>query len=236
MLTLTFIRHGESEDNGREIWAGWRDAPLTEFGQAQAKAVGKYFSGVPITAIYASPLKRAHSTALQVQEQQKQDPKPPLVLSPDLREQHFGAAEGHPWVTLDYQDKDALPGDRMLNIFPAKFGRDDKFPEGESLSDLERRGEKAFLEFIVPQLKASKGKGEGEVHIVFVSHGLCISETIAAICKRSPVYTGKKRFRLEGSQEYCVGTLGDQNQGRSRGLCRRGHDRGLKCRGATYGY
>ncbi|KDQ11418.1 hypothetical protein BOTBODRAFT_35309 [Botryobasidium botryosum FD-172 SS1] len=217
MITLTLIRHGESEDNGRPIWAGWRDAPLSELGQAQAKAVGKYFSEIPITAIYASPLKRAHNTALQVQEQQKQDPKPPLTLAPDLREQNFGEAEGHRWASVNDPSEDELPGDKMLHIFPENFGRDDKFPEGESLNDLERRGEKVFLEFVVPQLKAAKGKGEGEVHIVFVSHGLCISETISAICKRSPAFAGKNGFAWRGLKNTAWARLAIKIKGEGAG-------------------
>ncbi|KAI9458819.1 hypothetical protein F5148DRAFT_1219875 [Russula earlei] len=31
-VILTFIRHGESTDNLRSIWAGWKDAPLSNHG------------------------------------------------------------------------------------------------------------------------------------------------------------------------------------------------------------
>ncbi len=65
-MLVTLVRHGESQDNLKSIWAGWRDAPLSTNGQAQAKAVGKAFANVPIAAIYSSDLKRAASTADEI--------------------------------------------------------------------------------------------------------------------------------------------------------------------------
>ena len=64
----------------------------------QAKAVGEYFASTNthFTAIYSSPLKRAHSTAQAIRDAQA-EPKPPLIIDPDLKEQHFGIAEGQPW-------------------------------------------------------------------------------------------------------------------------------------------
>ena len=102
------------------------------------------------------------------------EPKPPFHISQDLREQHFGIAEGQPWV---------IQSDEGLNvekkIFPVPFGRVEKFPEGESLNDLSDRTTRAVKELILPwirDVKKTYGKKEGEAHIAVVSHGLCISE------------------------------------------------------------
>ncbi|KAF9010146.1 histidine phosphatase superfamily [Cyathus striatus] len=131
MITVTFVRHGESEDNPKAIWAGWKDAPLSELGQRQAQAVGKAFSNTKITHIYASPLKRAHSTGLAIHSYQP-EPKPPVTVSPHLREQHFGAAEGNQWLLR------LPPGTtrkELYNqgIYPLITERTDKFPDGEVL-------------------------------------------------------------------------------------------------------
>lgn len=32
MLTITFVRHGESVDNVKHIWAGWKDSDLSVHG------------------------------------------------------------------------------------------------------------------------------------------------------------------------------------------------------------
>jgi broad specificity phosphatase PhoE len=88
MITVTIVRHGESTDNLRPVWAGWADAPLSNHGMNQAKAVGASFADLPIDAVFASPLKRAHWTGQQIQLQNKNDP--PLTVSPLLREQGFG--------------------------------------------------------------------------------------------------------------------------------------------------
>lgn len=45
-------------------------------------------------AIYCSDLKRAHTTASCIHQHNKSTPHPPLTVSPLLREQFFGEAEG----------------------------------------------------------------------------------------------------------------------------------------------
>lgn len=61
------------------------------------------------------------------------------------------------------------------------FGREEKFPGGESLDDLASRAEDAIAECIVPHLRAGD-----DLHIAMVSHGLCISELIAALLRLDP--------------------------------------------------
>jgi len=125
----------------------------------QAQACGATFARTPLAAIYASPLDRAHTTARAIHATQPQ-PQPPLVLAPDLREQHFGIAEGHSWLARD--------GNPKVKVFPALSGRDDKFPGAESLNDLRRRAERALDELILPWL----GGPAGDVHLAVVSHGV----------------------------------------------------------------
>ncbi|KZV95380.1 phosphoglycerate mutase-like protein [Exidia glandulosa HHB12029] len=183
-VTIYFIRHGQSEDNLRPVWAGWKDAPLSDLGQRQAAALGAALSTTPFDAIFASDLKRAHSTARAVFDATKSDPKPPFTVTQGLREQYFGVAEGHAWV-----DSPSVPLDASKNIFPILYGRDEKFPEGESLNDLRARTVCEVLEpLLMPIIWASRGKkgGDEEVRVACTSHGLCISELCAAIVSRVP--------------------------------------------------
>ncbi|QRV92546.1 histidine phosphatase family containing protein [Ceratobasidium sp. AG-Ba] len=122
MITLTFVRHGESTDNLSAFWAGWKDACLSVHGMNQAKAVGKYFESYPITHMFASDLKRAHSTARAIYDAQP-DPKPPLVITNLIREQHFGDGEGKPWSPQ--------PG----GVWSLPEGRDGKFSNAPIIAE-----------------------------------------------------------------------------------------------------
>ncbi|KAJ7033724.1 phosphoglycerate mutase [Mycena alexandri] len=177
MLTVTFIRHGQSEDNVKFIWAGWKDAPLSELAAALGQAFAK--SNIKIDHIYASDLLRAHATGQAVLKYHE-SPKPPFTSDKRLREQHFGVAEGKPW-TLESPPNKTLDELIKNGIFPVKPDRDVGFPEGESLNDLARRAEEAIADCVVPHLAA-----EDDIHIAIASHGLCISKLIAALLRLDP--------------------------------------------------
>ncbi|KAG8693052.1 hypothetical protein FRC09_010780 [Ceratobasidium sp. 395] len=172
MITLTFVRHGESTDNLKAFWAGWADAPLSNHGMNQAKAAGNYFASYPITHMFASDLKRAHSTARAIYDAQP-DPKPPLTVTKLIREQGFGVGEGKPW--------NPAPGSQWC--LPS--GRDGKFENGESLNDVARRGDQFFEQHLAPILHEAKSKSMGEVNVVVVSHGIAIAETLGALVRRA---------------------------------------------------
>jgi probable phosphoglycerate mutase len=66
-MELILVRHGlpltvENADGSPA------DPPLSELGHAQAAAVAEYLRGERIDRIYASPLRRAHQTALPLAE------------------------------------------------------------------------------------------------------------------------------------------------------------------------
>ncbi|EJD39034.1 phosphoglycerate mutase-like protein [Auricularia subglabra TFB-10046 SS5] len=190
-VTIYFVRHGQSEDNLRSIWAGWKDAPLSALGLKQAAALGEAFANTPITAIFASDLKRAHSTALALHGGQPEDAKPPFTVTTGLREQHFGKAEGRPW------DAAAKPEDLDVDndIFPILTVRDEKFPEGESLNDLRERAARDVLDaLLIPHIWKARGKDADETRLACVSHGLCISELCAAIVARAPDFHERLTF------------------------------------------
>ena len=63
MATIMLIRHGDTDWNVEEIFRGRADIELNETGIKQAQLLAKYLGGVPIEAVYSSPLKRALKTA-----------------------------------------------------------------------------------------------------------------------------------------------------------------------------
>ncbi|ORY34216.1 histidine phosphatase superfamily [Naematelia encephala] len=170
MITLTVVRHGESTDNLRACWAGWADAPLSNHGMNQAKALGASLASTPIDAIFASDLLRALWTGQQIEKHQS-DPKPAFTVSPLLREQHFGAAEGQAF------------GEKSGWV--RQPGRRFKFPEGESLEDVRARANSAISQFIEPILEAHRSSPASSAHVFVVAHGIFNAEFIGALLART---------------------------------------------------
>ncbi|KAI0670864.1 phosphoglycerate mutase-like protein [Trametes maxima] len=199
-LIVTFIRHGESTDNLHNVWAGWKDAPLSNHGKRRlSKALGQSLTDTPFAIIYASPLKRALWTGQAVQEAQP-EPKPPLETSLLLREQHWGVAEGHPWqwgttAGLSLEEHFAQ------GLYPVLHERSQKFPEGESLDDLYARAQKAVDELVMPHVWRAAREGRKGVHVAIASHGLCISELVPALVVKdeSGVHPGDKYRGLQNT-------------------------------------
>lgn len=92
-MTVVYVRHGESEGNVQRIIQGWMDFPLTSLGELQAQAAGRRLATSGASALYTSPLRRAHRTAAIIGGHAGLDP----IEVDGLREYHFGEAEGLRW-------------------------------------------------------------------------------------------------------------------------------------------
>jgi probable phosphoglycerate mutase len=87
-----FLRHGETELNARRIIAGSLDTDLTELGRRQALEAADALEKEPITAIYASTMRRTRDTAQPIAERLKL----PVTVIPELDERNWGSFEGKP--------------------------------------------------------------------------------------------------------------------------------------------
>ncbi|KAI0036441.1 histidine phosphatase superfamily, partial [Vararia minispora EC-137] len=177
------VRHGESTDNLRSVWAGWKDAPLSNHGVSSPRSAGEALSATPFQAIYASPLKRAFTTAQAIYDAQP-SPKPSFTESVLIREQHFGVAEGKPW-TYNHEPGLSLEEHFARGIWPVLTGDDERFPDGESHNDLAARADMAIEELVMPHVWQAAREGRKGVHVALVSHGLCISHLITQLLKRN---------------------------------------------------
>lgn len=121
-------------------------------------------------------------TAQALHDSQKA-PRPPLTTSPLLREQHFGIAEGKPWV-MTQEPNLTLAEHFAKGLFPVLYGRTEKFPGGESADDLACRAEQAIQEMVLPYVRQATEQGADGVHVAVVSHGLCINEILATLLKK----------------------------------------------------
>ncbi|OHX12386.1 phosphoglycerate mutase [Chromobacterium sphagni] len=99
--TLTLLRHGEIDHDGRLI--GLTDLPLTEHGQQQlARSWQRISSLAPVTAIASSPLQRCREFAVR----QALSGSLALKVDPRFAEIDFGDWDGQPLAELEHQHPD----------------------------------------------------------------------------------------------------------------------------------
>lgn len=146
------IRHGETAWNVDTRIQGQLDIPLNETGEWQARQLGRALAAEPITAVYASDLKRAHRTAEHVAEAVGG-----IAVQADvgLRERGFGSFEG-----LTFHDIETTLPDQAHQWRT-------RVPEfapqgGESLLQFRQR--------VLDTLHALAARHPGE-QIVLVAHG-----------------------------------------------------------------
>jgi broad specificity phosphatase PhoE len=153
---LILVRHGESTGNAEGRLLGRIDAPLTDRGRAQARALGPSVAGA--ARLVSSPLVRARETAEALQT-------------------GLGVEVDERWVELDYGTYDGLTLGSVPAELWARWRSDPAFrpPGGESLEEVGTRVRAACEE-----LFAADGEGaRGADPVVVVSH---VSPIKAATC------------------------------------------------------
>ena len=87
---LYLVRHGETMANREYRYIGTRDDPLSPLGETQALQLAEALSGLPIAAVYSSPLQRTYYTAIQIAARHSLE----IQRVYALRECDFGTWEG----------------------------------------------------------------------------------------------------------------------------------------------
>jgi broad specificity phosphatase PhoE len=218
---------------------GWSDASLSNHGMNQARALAQYFSKTKFSAIYCSDLLRAHTTAETLRDSQPAFANPlhsdqtssattetyqtPFIVSPLLREQNFGVAEGNQW---SWSPDPQLTTEEHYarGVYPAITDRSGKFPEGESLDDLASRADRVLDELLLPEVWKAIESGERGVMIAVVSHGLCITYDRAYSLWCSLLTCTQCRELMSAFMRRDCG-LGDNMGGRYRGMMNTGWHR-----------
>ena len=149
MTTILLARHGQSDWNAERRWQGHADRPLTERGQAQARALAERLAEFDLDAIYSSDLSRARDTATVVAESQGLE----VQQDPRLREVDVGS-----WSGLTRDDARAH--------FPDAYQRwrngEQGWTDGETYEDMTER----VLDAVWDIARANDGG-----RILIVSHG-----------------------------------------------------------------
>jgi broad specificity phosphatase PhoE len=153
---LILVRHGESTGNAEGLLLGRKDAPLTDRGMAQARALRPAVADA--ARLISSPLSRARGTAEALGTG--------LEVEVDER-----------WIEVDYGEFDG----QLLGDVPAEVWRqwrsdpDYRPPGGETLTEAGARVREACEELFAHDGEGARGPGP----VVVVSH---VSPIKAATC------------------------------------------------------
>lgn len=154
------VRHGESCYNAEGRIQGQSDVPLSQLGHRQSRAVAAALAGLPVEAIYSSPLRRAMQTARPIAEVLKLA----IRTDPRLMEVHAGEFQDRLRVDLEEQYPEAMA--RWRGGHP-----DFPLPGGETRRHLMKRGLEAFQQIA----------GGGQEQVVVVSHGGLLAAALKAL-------------------------------------------------------
>jgi probable phosphoglycerate mutase len=152
---LRIVRHGESEANVLRIFSnrGWVHG-LTDAGRRQAQALAGDLAGEPVSALYASPLRRAAETAQILGDALEIG----YELTDALREYDCGVLEG----TTGHGASTVFR--RVLDDWLLRGEWESRIDGGESYNDMQSRFV-PFVENLVPSAQELAGD------IVLVGHG-----------------------------------------------------------------
>jgi len=133
-MRLIVVRHGETEWNKMKRVQGMTNTPLSQQGQRQARLVARRLRNLRISAIFASPLDRAKSTANAIGAACRI----PVTVDESLREINFGEWEGCTFEEIGAKDPEMLA---VWNATPHLCAP----PNGETLMQVAERSA-AFVE------------------------------------------------------------------------------------------
>lgn len=89
MSKLVLLRHGESVWNGKNVFTGWVDVPLSRKGIDEAFAAGEKIADIDFTAIYTSTLVRAMETVMLSMTVNHSDKTPVVMHKSDSKQQRW---------------------------------------------------------------------------------------------------------------------------------------------------
>nr|VZI08853.1 unnamed protein product [Spirometra erinaceieuropaei] len=92
---VTIVRHGETNENKKQIIQGQLDTLLSPEGLEQAKRLGEKLRGLYIDEIISSNLRRAYDTAAGIKDNYSRTTLP-LTTNKLMRERDFGIKNGQP--------------------------------------------------------------------------------------------------------------------------------------------
>jgi alpha-ribazole phosphatase len=160
MTKVILVRHGQTLWNLEMKYQGHCDVALTEKGIQQARLAANRLANEKISAVYASDLSRALTTATCIANKHNLQ----VTTVPEFREINFGQWEG-----LTYEKISSQCTEQMTTLFT--HPDEVEIPGGESFKEVKERASIA-LDKLVSQHPAQT--------IVVVSHGGTIRTLLCA--------------------------------------------------------
>lgn len=151
-MILYVVRHGQTDFNIQQRYAGSTDVELNTYGKKQAEELSESIANMKFDVIITSSLKRARQTADIIG---RAFPEAPIIIMSEFNERNIGVFEG-------------LTRDEVKTKFPQMYNRnctrqlDDAPDKGETIRQFDERIAKA-LETLIRQYKSQK--------VLLVSHG-----------------------------------------------------------------
>ena len=164
MLRVLIVRHGQTSYNKEFRNQGHADIELDEVGHAQAACLADTLSGEEIDAVYSSPLKRAHATAIAIAKGAD------VTVDKRIAERDYGRWEGK-------------TRDEILETDAEAFGLYRTDPVIHTSGGVET-GVEVFMRCVAFLADVFQKHEEGTVLIV--THGGSGSALIAALLHGSP--------------------------------------------------
>lgn len=192
MALLALVRHGESTFNRDNRFTGHIDAPLTDLGRAEARAVALKFSAVRFDKAYTSTLRRA-SESLTILLSALGQSDVPTVSARELNERHYGELEG-----LNKAEMEKQFGEEQVHLWRRSYGLAP--PGGESLRDTAERAIPYLKSVILPDV-------QGGLNVLVLAHGNSLRAIAMVLEGLTPVEvvklniaTGEARvYELDGT-------------------------------------
>ena len=129
MTKILMVRHGQSEANNLDIFAGNYDIELTELGHKQAQCTAKFIAeNYKVDAVYASDLKRAFNTAKYIAREFG------LAVVPEKNFREISAGE---WEEVKFEDIIKFYGEDY-RVWQTDIGNS-RCTGGESVKELAKR-------------------------------------------------------------------------------------------------
>lgn len=156
MGTLILLRHGQSQWNLENRFAGWTDVPLTARGREDCVRCANALTEYRFDHAFTSRLVRATQTLDIVLKTLKQE-RVPIEYDSALNERHYGDLQG-----LNKAETAAQHGEAQVQLWRRSFFT--RPPNGESMEDCERRTLPFFRQYVFPFVT------DGET-VIIAAHG-----------------------------------------------------------------
>ena len=157
MTRFLLIRHATTDSVGKRLSGRTPGISLNEEGRTQAQALAERLAGLPIHAIYSSPMERAVQTAEPIAQATNLE----IEICEDVLEMDFGH-----WTNAAFKELETQPLFQRFNTFRSNT----RIPGGEMMLEAQAR--------IVAGLEKLSAQHQNQT-VAVVSHADLIKAAVA---------------------------------------------------------